>query len=911
MTRPVNGIVENLVAAGVLAGGQRLVELLTGGEGELRKACRAALARAVTDTAHPRNDDERDWLVQVIGEGLADKGVPTRIAQGGQGPLELGTEAFGRRLAEALPDQLRDDLAERLSVDVDRLVKRFGSILVDEIRTAALAPRSRLQTLASRLEASQLQEAVGRVGHRVGLEDGDVVQRLEELQRLSYDRVLRRLEALGIPAELTSALATELAVPAASDEAATEPLRVMSGEVGAGKSTAAERLHLAAIERARRDLSAPLPVFVEARNLDQSVASEVGRWWGRRELADRGLDLVVDGLEEGGAQRARDLVLDVRELLRRWPKSRALVVHRPIALAVDEGQRLPVALLEEREAAAVVARVAGQPIDAGTLHSWSASVRDAIRRPLFALAAGLALHSEHLFVSPIELIDRLAEHATSRLDWTTALPVLGRAAAASVDVGHHPVLVSEVTRTADDRATLADTTLVTLLPDGTFSWPVVLLAEWFAAQHLFREPEFVDRIVEDAFRLDRWRYALVLTAEIGGYDAAEPVLGSLARHAPAMAGWVLKHAGRRVTRTAPPPYPESEWGRRFRTSMTALADGFGPLAPSIAPVRDDQLLPLGISASEQWVDLAWNVADRDAPPIGPLPRMTGFFLPSDWTGGRGIRLDSHPVFAWKAMYEQLREGLKRALDGRQLLVGSAVLQDEADWRLALDLLGRSTVRADPITLRELHDHIAPYADEDDRTGLQSGGRPAVRLGDIRALLRRLQDQGQTAITCPWPGPDRLGQGIGWLPHLWSPEVLRRRAEGVATTALTCYKATVDQWLPRFAPQLHLAAAWPVRFTGYVYPGDPTRGMDDSASFIWAITSDADGPGADFEIVDDVRHALSDVRAIADASKGLKSYSWGEIPGIYGLTPGTDLAANLLWDDLKAWEWVSGSLRMRH
>jgi hypothetical protein len=88
-------------------------------------------------------------------------------------------------------------------------------------------------------------------------------------------------------------------------------------------------------------------------------------------------------------------------------------------------------------------------------------------------------------------------------------------------------------------------------------------------------------------------------------------------------------------------------------------------------------------------------------------------------------------------------------------------------------------------------------------------------------------------------------------------------------------------------------------------------MDDSASFIWAITSDADGPGADFEIVDDVRHALSDVRAIADASKGLKSYSWGEIPGIYGLTPGTDLAANLLWDDLKAWEWVSGSLRMRH
>jgi hypothetical protein len=906
----MNGIVENLVAAGVLAGGQRLVDLLTGGEGELRKACRVALVTAVTDTVHPRGDEDRDWLVQVIGEGLADKGVPTRITQGGQGPLELGTEAFGRRLAEALPDQLRDDLTQRLTVDVDRLVERFGWILVDEIRRAALAPRSRLRALASRLEASQLQEAVGRVGHRVGLEHGDVAQRLEELQRLSHDRVLRRLEGLGIPAELTSALATELAVPDTSREVATKPLRVISDEVGSGKSTGAERLHLAAIERARRDLTAPLPVFVEARNLNQSLASEVERWWDRCELADRGLDLVVDGLEEVGVQQAGDLVLDVRSLLRRWPKSRALVVHRPIALAVDEGQRLPVALLEEGEAIAVVARVAGRPIDAGTVHNWSASVRDAIRRPLFALAAGLALGGEHVFVSPIELIDRLARYATSRLDWTTSLPVLGRAAAASVDAGHHPVPVSEVTRTAADRATLAGTTLVTLLPDGTFSWPVVLLAEWFAAQHLLSEPRLVERVVEDGSRLDRWRYALVLAAEIGGYDAVEPILSSLARRVPAMAGWVLEHAGRRVTGTAPPPYPESEWGRRFRTSMTALTDGLGPLASTIAPVRDGQVLPLGISVTGQQVYIAWNVGNRDAPLIGPFPKMTDFYLPSDWTDGRSIRLDSHPLFAWKTMYEQLRGGLRRALDTRQFLVGSPILQDEADWRLAIDLLGRSMVRADPITLQEFHDRIAPYADDDDRMGLQYGSRP-VRLGDVRALLRRLQEQGQTAITCPWPGPDRLGQGMGWLPHLWSPEVLRQRAERVASTALTCYKATVDQWLPNFAAHLRLLAAWPVRFTGYVYTGDPTRGMADSASFIWTITSQEDDLGADFLVVDDVRPALGEVRAIADAPKGLKSYSWGELPGIYGLTPATDLAARLLWDDLKAWDWVTGTLRMRH
>jgi hypothetical protein len=295
MTRPLNGIVENLLAAGVLAGGQRLVGLLTGGDGELRKACRAVLVRAVMDTVHPRSDDERKWLLQVIGEGLADNGVPARINQGSQGPLELGTEAFGRRLSEGLPDHLRDDLAERLSVDVDRLVERSGWILVHEICRAVLEPRSRLQTLANRLKFSQLQEVVGWVGHCVGLEGGDVAQRLEELQRL-HDRIFRRLEALGIPGEFTSGLAIELAVPAATDEATTAPLRVMSEEVAAGKSTAAERLHLAPIERSRRDLSAPLLVFIKARNLDRSLASGVERWWDRRELADRGLDLVIDGL---------------------------------------------------------------------------------------------------------------------------------------------------------------------------------------------------------------------------------------------------------------------------------------------------------------------------------------------------------------------------------------------------------------------------------------------------------------------------------------------------------------------------------------------------------------------------------------------------------------------------------------
>jgi len=83
-------------------------------------------------------------------------------------------------------------------------------------------------------------------------------------------------------------------------------------------------------------------------------------------------------------------------------------------------------------------------------------------------------------------------------------------------------------------------------------------------------------------------------------------------------------------------------------------------------------------------------------------------------------------------------------------------------------------------------------------------------------------------------------------------------------------------------------------------------MDAPPTFFWTIISNTDNPGADFQLVDDF--TSGDVRAIASE---WQRYSEGELPGIYGLTPAADLAARLLWNDLKEWEWVAGVLRRRH
>lgn len=749
---------------------------------------------------------------------------------------------------------------------------------------------------------------VAALGVRLGLPGGGARERLDELLRGSADRDIARVEALGVPGDLARQVAEALLCrpPAV---AWTSQLAVITAELGSGKTTEAERHHRTAVVTAMAHSSAPLPVFVTARLLGGSLLDEVNRWWGDvPEIGRRGVHLVVDGLEEVGERRANDLVVEVHSALRRFPNSRALLTTRPLDVRADPGDRLSVPPLTDAEAMGIVGLIAGREVGQVEFHGWAPAAVDAVRRPLFAVAAGLALRHEIRPMSATELLAALARAATARMEWSSALEVLGRAAALSVDDGHGRVPVREAAETAEQRRVLASSTLVEVdSEDDTFIWGVVLLAEWFAAQRLLAVPALASELAVDADRLDRWRYAVLTAVQAAHSETVAALLDPIGRRAPAMAGWLLDRC-RRPWRTEPPGLPVEEWGRRLRQATDALVEGLEGSAERVGPVREGRLLPLGVAfgaPGRLWY--AWRESDPHGPAIGLLPADAAGERGSGWVGGRQRRLEGDPPWPWLAAFDDLRAELSRMLGEGMLMEGPAVLGMERDLKLALDLTGEDHLRTEAVALGRLEAVVADSADHHPGSTFQHAGRDAVRLGDVRELVARYRAAGSAEVTNPWPGPDRLGQGIGWVPHLWSPERLRDRAEGVIAAALEAYRTTVDASLPRFAAQLRVARMWPVRLVACLVPGTIEEGIPaDDVQFVWGVEP-SQALGVDIFIAHDLDDSLAMLRVLRGSNRDLP-VSWGELPGLYGSTPCLDLATDLLWGDLRVWGWVTGSPR---
>src|SRR5204862_4206694 len=125
------------------------------------------------------------------------------------------------------------------------------------------------------------------------------VARLEELGRASRARCIARWKAAGLGETEACTLADDPSTAAPDDSLApsdTQPLVVLVGEFGAGKSTIAERLFQRAIARAKDSADAPIPFYLEAMHLSGQLAQVIEA--GATGLGDphlQGVFVVIDG----------------------------------------------------------------------------------------------------------------------------------------------------------------------------------------------------------------------------------------------------------------------------------------------------------------------------------------------------------------------------------------------------------------------------------------------------------------------------------------------------------------------------------------------------------------------------------------------------------------------------------------
>jgi hypothetical protein len=738
------------------------------------------------------------------------------------------------------------------------------------------------------------------------------------------------------------ALADDLTVGAPSPRVKSRleaPFTIVTAEVGAGKSLLLDRLFQRAVVRLREEPNAPVPAFVEAWEVTGRLADVVVQKTSALPNPRRcGAAVFVDGAEEPGRAAAVRLLKEARILVETWPNTTVVIAGRPLPDFVGQEETFDVPELDAEEQKALIERIASREVASNLVHSWPESVREAIKRPLFATLMALDLRSHDIRNprSTGELLSGLVERAFERAGETVEAGLLMRLAVVCID--------SEgFVRAADVAATtelprLRATGLV-LEKGGAVGLSLQILMEWFAAQAL--EEGLVDprELGRDLVRLERWRYPLVMAASAFGYTHTRATLDPIARGAPAFASQVVEEGlARSGFSEEAPSTPPQQFATQMRETMESWVAGIGPLASLIAPVREDgRVSTLGISVSGGRVARqSWHAGSEDLGDVVSMEEYPSEF-PSNvrWRVTRFVGPRRQPAWAWRYTLEDLRRELSELLKFRRLPIHGGLLAEEAAWDVAYELRSRFDTGYrywDPIPLEALERYMDRVGWDRDVYAVARIDRYDLRyeLRYLKDKIRRMHDAGEEELRAPWPHRDLMpgdpsirthGEGTMTSHWVWEPYstgVLLELTRTVVGGALEAYRLFVASYFSRLAPHLQIAVTLPARLTGVLVLSHIAQ-PDVRPYVAWHL--DPLPPGSNNEVqieIGEERAGREHMLAVQDRTRELRPEAAGWIYPIeyassefYGRNPIRELAYQLLWNDLKRVSWVDGSFPQGH
>ena len=929
------GIAINLASTLLVAGGRRVAEEALGDEQKqaLQEAFAGATAAMLVEVARHAGQDrnlpgcleeefsrfyEDRWVAETLVRVALDSETPP-VDELGQRYEALGLDPgllpISLRRAMVL---LARELAVRVREDARSGGALAGIVIVHDVE-------------AMRGELERMIEAQGRTGADV-----------DELLRESRARCAERWQRLGLPRDEALALADDpsTGAPAPRTRSALQkPLTIVTAEVGSGKSLLLDRLFQRSVVRLREEPDAPVPAFVEAwevtGRLQDAVVQKTSALVNPRR---RGAAVFIDGTEEPGRAVAARLLKEARILVEAWPNTTVVIAGRPLPDFVEQEETFDIPDLNSDEQKALIERIAGREITSGLVRAWPESVREAIKRPLFATLMALDIRSHDIRAprSTGELLFGLVERAFDRAGETMETDLLVRLAAACIDAEGF-VRPADVAATAE-LPRLRATGLV-IESGGAVGISLQVLTEWFATQAL--ENGLVDpcSLASDLTRLERWRYPLVMGIGAFGYSRIREILDPIVRAAPAFASQVVEEGlARSGLFEEAPTILSQQFTYQLRETMGSWVGGIGPLAPLIAPVRNDgSLSTLGVGVSGgQVTRQSWYEGSEELGDVVSMEEYPSQF-PANvrWRVTRFVRPHRQPAWAWRHALEDLRRELSETLKFRRLPINGGLLAEETAWDIAYELRRRYDTKYrywDPIPIEALERYM-------DHLGWDREFHTVTRIDryDLRYELRYLRDKirqmreaGEQELKAPWPhrdlepGNPRIrtqGEGEMRSHKVWEPysyEVLLELSSTVVTGALEAYRRFVEAYFSRLAPHLRIAVMSPARLTGVLVLSH----MADPAArpyLAWYLDPLPRGSNNEIQInIGDERASRDRMLAVQDRTHELRPEAAGWIytteyatSDFYGRNPIRELAYKLLWDDLKRVSWVDGMFPQGH
>jgi hypothetical protein len=733
---------------------------------------------------------------------------------------------------------------------------------------------------------------------------------LGRLRRESIARCIERWQALRLPLDVAMELAEDRAVGARAEleQAAGQAVVVLVGDVGSGKSLAGERLHQADVDTALGDSTVPAPVWLRARDAGEGLERVVDESLRALGVERQGaaVRLVVDGLDEVGPAAAAVLLADVRRLVHARGGSRAVVTTRLLEAIGNDDERVPLLPLSEEDAVALIARLSGN--EQFSLWPYAEPIKEAARRPLFAIALGRLLLDEPNYApaAPAQLIDGMVRIAVGTA-WHELRGVLIALALAALRRDGGPVRTAELVPAHRLEALLA--TRLVVEERGRLRFPLIVFAQWFAAEAVLGGEVEVGSVLDVPGDLELWRYPLAIAVTRASEAHAAQILRCIAERNAGFASII-------VSETVQQYGSEGHiYAGTWREAGEALLDaerawvrGIGPLAELVAPMRDGTLVPLGVRLDDSdRLSTAWYFGAQPREELFQLdPCFFPLTAPPGFGPARSATLPGGPAWSWRWTRDELAAGLKRVLAERRLVLAGTPLEYEAVWTVALRALGRSVHAPGPLDVRPLlamdpaaHVYVSPFPTS------------FVPVAGLRALLERYADE-NGMLAPPWPGPDRATAG-GWVWSDFSAERVRERAEAILTAGLQCYEHFAATLLASLAPRMRIAATLPAIARGTVTFSD--RIDYEGAPLVrWHLEPLAPGEGASHAelVLGETQRAgaLAEwdaqlKRARPEAARWIFAVESRGVLDIFGDAPAAQRMYTWLWDDLKVIGWVDG------
>lgn len=609
--------------------------------------------------------------------------------------------------------------------------------------------------------------------------------------------------------------------------------------MGMGKSLVADRSLQHAIETARADASAPIPVFVRASLLDKPLDQFIiEASHGLGNPSHQGAHVVIDGADEAGLGRPHALLAQARQLVVTWPNSKVIITSRPLPEIVDASEACQIPPLTRAEATALIQTVSGRWVTHHEVEQWPAVVHDLMATPLFAiLIADQLARGEH--VSHTSEADLIREMVTRTLRAIgphehTSEALLLRLAVLAIDRNHAPVDATEVGNLRDvDRLTA---TGLVVYARGHLAFAHAAFTEWFASESVAAGTPSMAELVQDRERLERWLFPISFLLARASHDMIAKLLSPLVEVAPGLAAVIVSDAADRSSgSTLDIHLTTTAIGQRLRNALATWIAGTEPLGAAIGPCDEaGTILPMGIRVEAGRLILAWHQPVHTIPPVFPLPESEAFgqLDPSEYHARESRPISSAPIWPWIWSLDHLTRKLKPVVERYALGVPAGPLAREYAWVTALARMGRGDHRREPMSISVLQERLnMPHFRDQDTITTQ---RRQLHLGPLRDELDRLQDAGQVELKYPWPGEDRRlphARG-GWIWSGYSNDQLLRLVRADYGAALEGYRDLVNTRFPRLAPDLNHFSQMPCRFIATLHP--PQSGGIAGPSLSWFI-----------------------------------------------------------------------------